>query len=91
MDLIDEFLDNNTYSYEFKEKLKEIILLNSVYDFNTPKINSHITFLYTSDILEDDLNKISDNYEFIFIDSTHQDIISKDVSKYQNILSDNIN
>ena len=91
MDLIDEFLDNNTYSYEFKEKLKEIILLNSVYDFNTPKINSHITFLYTSDILEDDLKKISDNYEFIFIDSTHQDIISKDVSKYQNILSDNIN
>ncbi len=90
-ELIEEFLEDNNYSAEFKEKLKEIILLNSVYDFNTPKINAHIKFVYTSDIVEDDLKKISDNYDFIYIDSTHQDIISKDVSKYQNILLDNIN
>ncbi|WP_296804360.1 amino acid adenylation domain-containing protein [uncultured Methanobrevibacter sp.] len=72
----------NYYLSDFKEKVIEVMMINSVWDFNVPKINSHIRYLATSSEREDDLKKISDNnYDFIFIDSTHEDIISKDVAK----------
>ena len=72
----------NYYLSDFKEKVIEVMMINSVWDFNVPKINSHIRYLATSSEREDDLKKISDNnYDFIFIDSTHEDIISNDVAK----------
>ena len=69
------------YAFEFKQKYIEVMLVNSVWNFHVPEINSHITFLATSSELEDDLKKISDDHDFILIDSTHEDIISKDVGK----------
>ena len=69
------------YVSKSKEKIIEIARVNSLRDFHVPKINSHITFLSTSSRVENDLKKISYNYDFIFIDSTHKDIISKDVVK----------
>ena len=71
----------NNRSSDFKNKFIEILLLNSNWNFHTPKIESHITYLATSDMFKEDLDKISDNYEFVLIDSNHKDIIHKDVDK----------
>ena len=71
----------NNRSSDFKNKFIEILLLNSNWNFHTPKIESHITYLDTSDMFKEDLDKISDNYEFVLIDSNHKDIIHKDVDK----------
>ena len=68
------------YSDDFKEKLIEISSINSVWNYHTPKINCPILFLSTSGF-KDGLNNISDNYELICIDSTHEEIIAKDVGK----------
>jgi len=69
------------YASDFKDKFLEICYINSSWDFDTPKIKSHIIYLSTSDSFNEDLDYISDNYEFISIDSTHKDIIEKDVDK----------
>ena len=69
------------YASDFKDKFLEICYINSSWDFDTPKIKSHIIYLSTSDSFNEDLDYISDNYEFISIDSTHEDIIEKDVDK----------
>ena len=74
-----EFLD--LYSDDFKDKLVEIFAMNSNYSFHTPKVDSHIVYLSTSDEFNEDLDKISDNYEFIYIDSTHKDIVEEDIDK----------
>ena len=69
------------YSDEFKDKLIEIYYLNSYRDFHTPQIMSYILYLSTSNSFNEDLDNISDNYEFIYVDSTHENIIDKDVNK----------
>ena len=68
-------------SLDFKDKLIEISMANSNYDFHTPKINAPIVYLATTDEFKDNFDDISDNYEFILIDSTHEDIIDKDLDK----------
>ena len=67
-------------------KLIEISLVNSAWNFHTPKINSHITYISTINGFNEDLKNISDNYDFIYIDSTHEDIINKDVGKINKYL-----
>ena len=82
--IIPEELDiefNNDYFSDIKEKFIEVHYINSKWDFHTPQINSHIIYLATSYESKDDLDNISDNYEFIHIDSTHLDIVGKDVDK----------
>ena len=86
IDYVNEFLDDG-YSDDFREKLNEIILLNSVWNFKSPKINCHIIYFCVSGVLEDDLKKISNNYEFINITSTHKDIMSRDVGKISKYFS----
>ena len=69
------------YSEEFIEKFIEIGAINFRMNFPTPEVNSKITFLATFEHLIDDVDKLSSNYEFILIDSTHKDIIDKDCIK----------
>ena len=69
------------YSNEYKDKYIEITVINSHWNFNTPHIHSHITYLTTTNSFKEELENISDNHEFIHIDSTHEDIIKKDVDK----------
>ena len=64
-----------------KYKIIEITLLNSYWNYHTPKIKSHIIFLYTNDIFKEDLEKISSNYEYIFIDTTHERLVNQDADK----------
>ena len=78
-DLIEQGCD--VYGDDFKEKLIEIMMINSMWDYPTPKISSPILFLSTFDEFNEDLKNISDNYEFVYIDSTHRRIIAKDVYK----------
>ena len=69
------------YSKDFIDKIIEIMIINSTVNFHTPHINSHIIYLGTSDKFKEELSNISDNYDFILINSTHSDIIGKDVHK----------
>ena len=69
------------YSEEFIEKFIEIGSINFRMNFPTPIVNSKITFLVTFEHLIDDVDKYFSNYEFILIDSTHEDIIDKDCRK----------
>ena len=39
-DNYEEYLDN--YPHDFQDKLVEVFAANSHYDFNTPKVKSHI-------------------------------------------------
>ena len=80
----------NNHSNEFKDKFIEILGLNSNWNFHTPKIKSHITYMATSDMFRNDLDKISDNYEFILIDSNHKDIIQKDIDKLVKIFNEKL-
>ncbi|WP_295618582.1 hypothetical protein [uncultured Methanobrevibacter sp.] len=63
------------------KKIIEISYINSCWNFHTPKINSHIIYLSTLNLFKEELECISDNYEYILIDSSHQDIIEKDFDK----------
>ena len=91
-ELIDEYCEReyndivNNRSSEFKDKFIEILRINSNWNFHTPKIKTHIKYITTSDIFKKDLDKISDNYEFILIDSNHNDIIQKDIDKILNYI-----
>ena len=70
------------YSDDFEDKLREICYINDSWNFNVPKVNSHIIYLFTDSNWDDgDLKEISSNYEFIWIDSTHRRIIGKDCDK----------
>ena len=75
-----EYLDDGI-SRDFDEKLIEIALLNSIWNFHTPKINSFIVYLSASNQFKDELEIISDNFEYIPIDSTHEGIIKGDVER----------
>ena len=70
-----------SYSEEWIDKYYKIIEVNSTWKFHIPKIDSHIIYLSTTDEFNEDLDNISDNYEVIYIDSNHRDIIKKDVDK----------
>ena len=76
----------NNRSGEFKDKFIEILRINSNWNFHTPKIESPVKYLATSDLFKEDLDKISDNPEFVLIDSNHNDIIHKDIDKIINYL-----
>ena len=69
------------YPNNFKDKLIEILIINSKWDFHTPKIDSHIIYLSTSNSFKEELDEISSDYEFIHIDSNHRDIIKQDCDK----------
>ena len=80
--------EGETYNYiaknyptDFKDKFLEVSIINAVWSFTTPKINSHITYLATSDRFRQDLMKVSTNYEFVYVDSTHEGIIDMDCDK----------
>ena len=75
----EDFIKN--YSDDFKDKIIEIALVNSCFNFHIPKINSPVVYLSTSDDSKKYLDAISYNYEFILIESTHKNIITKDVDK----------
>ena len=86
--IIDYFFNNDEFKYmlensedDFKNKFIEVCMANSKWDFHTPKVNCPILYLAASNNFKDELNEISDDYEFIIIDSTHKDIIDRDVSK----------
>ena len=69
------------YPKDLIDKFLEICLVNGRWNLHTPKIKSPIIYLATQKESEEDLHNISDNYEFILIDSTHEHIISRDVNK----------
>ena len=71
----------NNRSGEFKDKFIEILRINSNWNFHTPKIECPVTYLATSDVFKGDLDKISDNYKSVLIDSNHKDILHKDIDK----------
>ena len=71
----------NNRSGDFKDKFIEILRINSNWSFHTPKIECPVTYLSTLNMFKEDLDKISDNPEFVLIDSNHNDIIHNDVDK----------
>ena len=86
--IIDYFFNNDEFKYilensedDFKNKFIEVCMANSKWDFHTPRVNCPILYLATSNNFKEELNEISDDYKFIIIDSTHKDIIDRDVSK----------
>lgn len=46
-----------------------------------PKVNSHLIYLSTTNKFKEELDEMSSDYEFININSTHDNIIDKDVDK----------
>jgi amino acid adenylation domain-containing protein len=71
---------DDEYSSDFKDKLIEVFHVNYKFDFHTPEIKSHAIYLSTSGKFNEDLDNVPDN-EYITIDSTHEDIVGKDVYK----------
>ena len=80
----------NNCSSDFRDKFIEILRINSNWNFHTPKIESPVTYLTTSNMFKEHLDKISDNYEFVLIDSNHKDILHKDINKIIKYLSRSI-
>ncbi len=66
---------------EFEEKIVEVFISNLRWNLAQPKLKSHVIYLTTANKFKDELDKIASDYEFINIDSTHMDIIGKDVDK----------
>ena len=84
MDWIKDILSDKYSKVDIQEiidKVLEVTWINSRWEFHTPKIESNIVYLSTSESFEANLNAISDNYECILVDSTHLDIIDKDIDK----------
>ena len=86
--IINYFFNNDEFKYilenfedDFKNKFIEVCMANSKWDFHTPKVNCPILYLSTSNNFKEKLNEITDDYEFISINSTHKDIIDRDISK----------
>ena len=69
------------FTGDFVEKLIEICLVNSEWDFHTPKVKSHLCYIAVSTDVKDKLNQISSDNEYIEIESTHKKIIGEDVGK----------
>ena len=69
------------FTGDFVEKLIEICLVNSEWDFHTPKVKSHLRYIAVSNDVKDKLNQISSDNEYIEIESTHKKIIGEDVGK----------
>nr|MCR5026494.1 hypothetical protein [Methanobrevibacter sp.] len=76
----EKFSTSEPYA-EFRDKLIGIMIVNSVWDFPTPEISSHVLYLATSTKHKEKLDNIAPDNEFILIDSNHDDIIDKDVGK----------
>ena len=89
VDNIDDILEYDSaykgmaeeYVRDFKDRIIEIYDVNSTWQFNTPKLNSHVVYLGTRDKYKESIKDISDDYEFILVDSTHHDLIGNDVDK----------
>ena len=66
---------------ELEEKIIEVFISNLRWNLPQPKLNSQVIYLSTSNKFKEDLNEIASDHEFINIDSTHKDIIDKDLDK----------
>ena len=66
---------------ELEEKIIEVFISNLRWNLPQPKLNSQVIYLSTSNKFKEELDEITSEYEFINIDSTHGDIIDKDVDK----------
>ena len=62
-------------------KIIEVLLSNIRWNFPKPKVNSHLIYLSTTNKFKEELDEMSSDYEFININSTHEDIIDKDIDK----------
>ena len=65
----------------FEEKTIEVFISNFRWNLPNPELNSHVIYLSTANKIKEQLDEIASDYEFINIDSTHVDIIDKDVDK----------
>ena len=66
---------------ELEEKIIEVFISNIRWNLPQPKLNSQVIYLSTSNKFKEELDEITSEYEFINIDSTHEDSIDKDVDK----------
>lgn len=66
---------------ELRNKMVEITISNSKWEFHEPKVDTLIIYLSADNDFKEQLDRISSDYEIIKIDSTHQDIIEKDIDK----------
>ena len=64
-----------------KEKMIEVFISNLRWKLPKPKVNSHVIYLSTVNKYKEELDEMASDYEFININSTHDDIIDKDVDK----------
>ena len=64
-----------------EDKIIEVFISNIRWNLPQPKLNSQVIYLSTSNKFKEELDEITSEYEFINIDSTHEDIIDKDVDK----------
>ena len=65
----------------FIKKSTEVFISNLRWNLPQPKISSHVIYLATSNKFKEQLDKMASDYEFINIDSTHVDIMGKDLYK----------
>ncbi|MER2014143.1 MAG: non-ribosomal peptide synthetase, partial [Methanobrevibacter sp.] len=72
---------SSEFDAEFINKLVEVFISNLRWKLLQPKVNSHVLYLATSNRFREQLDEVASDYEFIIIDSTHLDIINKDVDK----------
>ena len=76
----DEFIGNpDDFSKEFVDKYLEIFRINFNLNFPAPSIKAHVKFLTNYDDSIEKLERISGDYDYIRIDSTHKRIINEDV------------
>ena len=62
-------------------KIIEVLLSNIRWNLPKPKVNSHLIYLSTTNKFKEELDEMSSDYKFININSTHEDIIDKDIDK----------
>ena len=65
----------------FEEKIIEVFISNMRWNLPEPELNSHVIYLTTANKFKDELDEIASDHEFININSTHMDIIDKDLDK----------
>ena len=72
---------NGINDVEFEEKMIEVFISNLRWKLPKPKVNSHVIYLSTVNKYKEELDEMASDYEFININSTHDDILDKDVDK----------
>ena len=78
---IEETYSANINDAELADKMVAVALSNSRWSLPQPKVNSHIIYITTENLFKEQLDRMASNYEFINVDSTHEDIIDRDVGK----------